>query len=69
MAEVVNLRTVRKQRRRAEGRAKGTEAAARSGESAAEGARRRGEAAHARRRLDGHRLDERPLVPEDGDEA
>jgi hypothetical protein len=56
MAEVVNLRTARKQRRRAEGRDRGTEAAARSGESAAGRRLRLAEEARAARRHEGHRL-------------
>ncbi len=57
MADVVNLRTVRKQRRRAEDRARGTEAAAKSGESAAEARLRRAGAALERRRHEGHRVE------------
>lgn len=57
MSKVVNLRTARKQRARAEKRAAGAEAATRSGEAKADRARREDEAARAARHLDGHRRD------------
>jgi hypothetical protein len=57
VAEIVNLRTVRKQRRRAADRASGTEAAARSGETRAEAERREAETERARRLHDGHRIE------------
>ena len=57
--DVVNLRTIRKQRRRDEARARGTEAAARSGEPAPVVEHRRAEIERERRLLDGHRV-ERP---------
>jgi hypothetical protein len=66
MGDVVNLRTIRRQRRRAEARARGGEAAARSGERPAEAAQREAEAALERRRLDGHR---RPARDDDSDDA
>lgn len=59
MGEIVNLRTARKQRRRAEERVRATEAAALNGERPADLARREAEAERDRRRLDGHRR-ERP---------
>ena len=62
MPDVVNLRTVRKQRRRAEARAHATEAAARSGEGAADVRLRRAEEALDRRRHDGH-----SIAPKDGE--
>ncbi|MFT3973909.1 MAG: DUF4169 family protein [Amaricoccus sp.] len=52
MAEVVNLRTARKQRERAEARRR---VAVRTGDEAE---RARAEAALERRRIDGHRRDE-----------
>ncbi len=68
MGDIVNLRIVRKRRGRAEARAKGTEAAARSGESATEAGWRLAEADRERRRLDGHRIDPAGSEPtEDGD--
>jgi hypothetical protein len=54
VAEVVNLRTARKQRKRAEERRK--VAAAAPGVAAAEAERARVAAALERRKLDGHRL-------------
>lgn len=57
MAEVVNLRTVRKQRGRADARRRATEAAARSGESAAAARVRHAEEDRAQRRHEGHRID------------
>jgi Domain of unknown function (DUF4169) len=57
MAEVVNLRTVRKQRARAEGRRRGDAAAAKTGPVAAEAERVRAEAARERAEHDGHRLE------------
>lgn len=59
MAEIVNLRRVRKQKARAEKSAAGDANAARHGRSAAERAREADEAAQAERRLDGHRLEGR----------
>ena len=56
MAEVVNLRTIRKQRRRAEARADAAAAAARHGEGAAQADLRHAEEALERRRLEGHRI-------------
>jgi hypothetical protein len=57
MAKVVNLRTARKQRTRAEARRRGDEAAGRPG-VAADSERQRAVAELERRRLDGHRRDE-----------
>lgn len=54
MAEVVNLRTARKQKKRGEARRK--LAAAAPGVEAAEAERARAAAALERRKLDGHRL-------------
>lgn len=57
MAEVVNLRTRRKQAARDAGRQVGAENAARHGLTRAERARQLAEAEAAARRLDGHRID------------
>lgn len=59
MAEVVNLRTVRKQKRRAEDRQRTERATAElGGTPAAERARARQEVERANRVLDAHRRDE-----------
>ena len=55
MAEIVNLRTVRKQKDRAAARASGIEAAAKSGRSKALMALEKARAEKAERSLDGHR--------------
>jgi len=62
MAEIVNLRIVRKQRARSAARSLGTEEAVRSGESRADAGRRHAKAERERRRLEGHRVER----PEDG---
>jgi hypothetical protein len=54
MAEVVNLRTIRKQRTRAAERTVAAEHAARHGQGKAERQRREAEAARADAHLDGH---------------
>jgi hypothetical protein len=54
MAEVVNLRTIRKQRTRAAERTVAAEHAARHGQGKAERQRREAEAARAEAHLDGH---------------
>jgi hypothetical protein len=58
MAELVNLRTVRKQRARDAARRQADAAAGRTGAGAAEAERVRALDELERRRLDGHRLDE-----------
>jgi hypothetical protein len=58
MAKLVNLRTVRRQRARAEDRARGDAAAARTGGAAAEAEHERAQAELERRRLEGHRRDD-----------
>jgi phage protein D len=60
MAEIVNLRTARKQKARAEARAEASANAARHGQSKAERALRTAEAEKAARSLDGHRLEREP---------
>ena len=55
MGETVNLRTARKQRRRAEARARGDAAAARTSVTAAETERARADTALERHRLEAHR--------------
>lgn len=57
MSDIVNLRTARKQRRRAQERAQAAARAAASGERASAKALREAEAAKDRRRLDLHRID------------
>jgi Domain of unknown function (DUF4169) len=57
MAEVVNLRTARKQHKRAADRRRGDDSSARTGADAADSERLRAEAELERRRLDGHRRD------------
>jgi len=64
MGEVINLRTLRKQRDRAAERAGSTERAARHGEGKAARQRRDAEAARSEALLDGHRL-EPPREPRD----
>jgi hypothetical protein len=54
MAELVNLRTIRKQRTRASERTVAAEHAARHGQGKAERQRREAEAARAGAHLDGH---------------
>jgi hypothetical protein len=54
MAEVVNLRTIRKQRTRAAERTDAAEHAAQHGQGKAERQRREAEAARAGAHLDGH---------------
>jgi hypothetical protein len=54
MAEVVNLRTIRKQRTRASERTVAAEHAALQGQGKAERQRREAEAARAEAHLDGH---------------
>ncbi len=56
-ARIVNLRTVRKQRARAERRQQATANAAKFGRSGAARARERAESEKARRQLDSHRRD------------
>lgn len=58
MAKVVNLRTVRKQRGRADDRRRAERDTARTAADPAEVERLRAEAELERRRLDGHRRDE-----------
>ena len=55
MAEIVNLRTARKQKDRAAAKACGTEAAAKSGRSKALKALEKARADNADRLLDGHK--------------
>lgn len=57
MAEIINLRTARKQAARAADRRKGDENAARHGRTLGEKAREASEAAKGQRHLDGHRRD------------
>lgn len=57
MAEIINLRTARKQAARAADRQKGAQNAALHGRSLAEKTREAEEAKKAARHLDGHRLD------------
>jgi hypothetical protein len=57
MAEIVNLRTRRKQAARDAARQSGAESAARHGRTAAERARQQAEAEKAARDLDGHLRD------------
>lgn len=57
MSEVVNLRTARKQRKRAEARAEATVRAAAHGEAKPVRALRAAREELEARRLDGHRLD------------
>ncbi len=57
MSAVVNLRTVRKQRKRAEDRSAADLRAAATGETRAARKRREREAARAERVLDQHRID------------
>ena len=54
MAETVNLRTVRKQKERETAKARGIEAAAKSGRSKALKALEKARADNAERTLDGH---------------
>ncbi len=54
MAEIVNLRTVHKQKLREAAKAKGIEAAAKSGRSKALKALEKARAEKAKRTLDGH---------------
>jgi hypothetical protein len=63
MAEIVNLRTRRKQAARDAGRQAGTESAARHGLTRAERARQAAEAEGAARHLDGHRREGDPAPP------
>jgi hypothetical protein len=55
MAELVNLRTVRKQRKRDTSRKEAAEASAKSGEGKAARRKREAEAELAARRFEGHR--------------
>lgn len=57
MSKIINLRTVRKQKDRAEKRAGGAASAARHGEAKAEREARKTEAARAARALEGHRAE------------
>lgn len=57
MAEIVNLRTARKQKARAEARAEAAANAARHGQGKAARALQQAEADKAARLLDGHRLE------------
>ncbi|WP_339949830.1 DUF4169 family protein [uncultured Albimonas sp.] len=59
MAEIINLRRARKQRGRDARRKEGDANAARHGRTAADKAQEAAQDALARRRLDGHRLEER----------
>ena len=65
MAEIVNLRTRRKQAARDAARQAGTEAAARHGLTRAERTRQQAEAEAAARHLDGHRREGEAPVTED----
>lgn len=67
MAEIVNLRTARKQKARAEARATAAENAARHGQSKAERTLQAAKAEKAARTLDGHRRDRAPEDGGDGD--
>ena len=58
MAEIVNLRTVKKQAARAAARAKANENAARFGQTKAERDLEQAKAEKATRDLDAHKLDE-----------
>lgn len=60
MAEIVNLRTARKQKARAEARASAAANAARHGQGKAARALQKAEADKAARLLDGHRLEKGP---------
>jgi hypothetical protein len=57
MAEIVNLRRLRKQKARAEARAAAAENAARHGQGKADRSLQQAKAEQAARRLDGHRLE------------
>ncbi len=57
MAEIVNLRTVRKQKDREVAKAKGIEAAAKSGRSKALKALQKARAEKSERALDGHKTE------------
>ena len=60
MAEVVNLRTARKQRKRDGARKDAAEASAKSGEGKAARRKREAEAELAARRHEGHRRETKP---------